>query len=79
MNGNAWVWILLGISLVAIIVGLMYYSPTTSTKQQSQGTAGTVKTGGTETVAEENVVQELNVEVPEVNEEVVDINVPEEI
>jgi hypothetical protein len=68
---STWVWILLGLVVIAALVAIFTSHPSTTT------TGGEEVTSGQN--VEENVVSELNVEVPEINEAIVDVNIPEEI
>lgn len=67
---SLWLWAIIGIIVIVAIAAVAMYHPA--------GT-GTGSTGQVEQNVEENINTELNVTVPEVNEQIVDVNLPQEI
>ncbi len=70
---STWLWITIGIIIVVAVVAIALY--VNKPVQPAAPTTGQVSGTNTET----NVASELNVELPEVNEEVVDVNLPPQI
>ena len=70
---SLWLWTIIGIIVIIAIAAIAMYHPA------GTGSGGPGTTGQVEQNIEENINTELNVTVPEVNEQIVDVNLPQEI
>lgn len=70
---NTWLWIVVGIVIVVAVAAAFLYA----NKPVQPAAPTNVQVTGTNTEA--NIANEVNVELPEVNEEIVDVNIPQEI
>ena len=70
---NVWLWVTLGVIVLIVVAATLLYTA----KPVQPATSTSVQVTGTNTEA--NVANEVNVELPEVNEELVDVNIPPEI